>query len=165
MAFDAFLKLDGIPGESTDKAHTGWIELVEFHHGMDQPGASTRSSSGAPAAERVNHTAFTIVKELDKATPKLSVYCCNASPIAKAELEVCRATGEKICYMKYQFENIVITSVNLVGEAKAEGSIPLERVAMNYGKITWTYTETDHKTGKAKGNVEGHWDLDDNTGG
>ena len=28
MAFDAFLKVDGIPGESTDDKHKDWIEIL-----------------------------------------------------------------------------------------------------------------------------------------
>ena len=27
MAFDAFIKIDGIPGESTDEKHKEWIEV------------------------------------------------------------------------------------------------------------------------------------------
>ena len=27
MAFDAFLKIDGIPGESSDEKHADWIEI------------------------------------------------------------------------------------------------------------------------------------------
>ena len=35
MAFDAFLKIDGIPGESTDDKHKDWIEVLSFDFGMD----------------------------------------------------------------------------------------------------------------------------------
>jgi type VI secretion system secreted protein Hcp len=28
MAFDGFMKIDGIPGESTDAKHNGWIEIL-----------------------------------------------------------------------------------------------------------------------------------------
>ena len=28
MALDAFIKIDGIEGESTDSNHMGWIELI-----------------------------------------------------------------------------------------------------------------------------------------
>jgi bacteriocin-like protein len=32
-AYDAFLKIDGIPGESTDDKHKDWIEILSFNHG------------------------------------------------------------------------------------------------------------------------------------
>jgi hypothetical protein len=35
MAFDAFLKIDGIPGESTDDKHKDWIEILSFAHGLN----------------------------------------------------------------------------------------------------------------------------------
>ena len=28
MSFDAFMKVDGVEGESLDDGHTGWIELL-----------------------------------------------------------------------------------------------------------------------------------------
>ena len=30
MAFDSFLKIDGIQGESTDSKHQGWIEVLSY---------------------------------------------------------------------------------------------------------------------------------------
>jgi type VI secretion system secreted protein Hcp len=35
MAFDAFLKIDGIPSESTDDKHRDWIEILSFSHNLD----------------------------------------------------------------------------------------------------------------------------------
>ena len=31
-AYDAFLKIDGIAGESTDDKHKDWIEILSFNH-------------------------------------------------------------------------------------------------------------------------------------
>ncbi|MEO7652407.1 MAG: type VI secretion system tube protein Hcp, partial [Bryobacteraceae bacterium] len=44
--FDTFLKIDGIPGESTDDAHKEWIEVLDFDHEMTQPASATVSSAG-----------------------------------------------------------------------------------------------------------------------
>jgi len=51
MAYDAFIKLDGIEGESTDKQHPGWIEILNYDLDVSQiimipTGAKT---SSAPA--------------------------------------------------------------------------------------------------------------------
>ena len=75
MAFDAFIKIDGIPGESTDDKHKDWIEILSFHWGVSQPSSGGRSTGGAASAERCNHTDFSIVHTLDKASanrPSLS---------------------------------------------------------------------------------------------
>ena len=34
MAFDAFVKIDGIEGESTDEKHAGWIEVISYNAGL-----------------------------------------------------------------------------------------------------------------------------------
>ena len=36
MASDYFIKIDGIDGQSDDKAHGKWIEVVSFTHGSVQ---------------------------------------------------------------------------------------------------------------------------------
>jgi polygalacturonase len=46
MAFDAFLKIDGIPGESTDDKHKDWIEILSYSFDIDQPSSATDSSAG-----------------------------------------------------------------------------------------------------------------------
>ncbi len=39
MAVDMFLKIDGIPGESTDSKHKDWIEVLSYSFGASQPSA------------------------------------------------------------------------------------------------------------------------------
>ncbi len=58
MAFDAFLKIDGIPGESTDDKHKDWIEILSFSHGLSQAATGSRSSGGAATAERCQPQGF-----------------------------------------------------------------------------------------------------------
>ena len=71
MAFDAFLKIDGVPGESTDDKHKDWIEVLSFNFGESQPSSATASSAGGATTERVNFQDFGVVKHIDKSTPKL----------------------------------------------------------------------------------------------
>ena len=40
MAFDAFLKIEGIDGESTDKTHPGEIEVTSFSWGVSNTGST-----------------------------------------------------------------------------------------------------------------------------
>ena len=32
MSFDAFMKVDGVEGESLDDGHKGWVELLSYHY-------------------------------------------------------------------------------------------------------------------------------------
>ncbi|MGC9323797.1 MAG: Hcp family type VI secretion system effector [Desulfomonilia bacterium] len=165
MAFDAFLKIDGVPGESTDDKHKDWIEILSYSHGLSQPASGSVSSGGGRSAERCDHMDFTIVKAMDKATPKLALFCCNGSHIKEIKLELCRAVGDKQKYMEYKLTDVIVSSVRPGGSAEGGETLPLEEVSFNYGKIEWVYTETDHKTGKPKGDVKTHWDLVANKGG
>ncbi len=45
VAFDAFLKIDGIFGESTDDKHKHWIEVLDCNHGLTQPSSATAPGS------------------------------------------------------------------------------------------------------------------------
>jgi len=60
---------------------------------------------------------------------------------------------------------VIVSGVRPGGSAQGGENLPLEEVSFNYGKIEWTYTETDHRTGKPKGDVKAHWDLVANRGG
>lgn len=164
MAFDAFLKISTIPGESTDDKHKDWIEILSYHWGISQPSSGSSSSGGARSAERCNHQDFSIVKTLDKASPKLFLSCCKGEHIPEIKLELCRATGDKTKYMEYKLTDTLISSVRPGGSSKAGETLPLEEVSFNYSKIELIYTETDHASGKPKGDIKGLWDLTLNKG-
>jgi len=165
MGFDAFLKIDGIPGESTDSKHKDWIEILSYSHGVTQMAAGSASSGGARSAGRTDHADFSIVKTLDKASPVLALFASKGDHIKKVTLTLHRATGDKQEYMKYDMDNVLVTSVRPGGSSKGGEPLPLEEVSFNYDKITWEYTETDHKTGKAGGKITKWWSLVENKGG
>lgn len=162
MPFDCFLKIDGIEGESTDDKHKNWIELLSYSFGCSQAVGSSVSTGGARSGERVNIQDFSIMKVLDKASPKLFVNCCNGTHIKDITVEICRATGEKEKYMEYKLDDVMVTSYQPSGSSG--GEIPVESIAFNPAKVTLTYTATDHDTGKAAGNVTGNWDQATNKG-
>jgi type VI secretion system secreted protein Hcp len=165
MAFDCFLKISTVPGESTDDKHKDWIEILSFSHGVSQPSAGSASTAGGRAAERCDHQDFSVVKTLDKASPKLFLACCKGEHIPEVTLNLCRSTGDKQKYMEYKMTDVIVSSLRPGGSSQGGESLPLEEVSFNYGKIEMTYTATDHKTGKSAGDVKSHWSLVENKGG
>jgi type VI secretion system secreted protein Hcp len=156
-----YMEIEGIPGESTDAKHGEWIDVLAFSHGVSQPGGGATTSR---TTERSRHEDFTVTKELDKSSPKLALACCNGMHIPEVVIEVCRAdTGEK--YMRYILNDVIVASVSQDGSSQGAEGKPMEEVSLSYGKISWSYTEMDPMTGKAKGNVEAYWDLETNKGG
>jgi len=162
--FDIFMDIAGIDGESTDEAHDNWIDVLSYSHGVSLPGSSELSSGSTRSAGRSEHQAFSIVKTLDKTSPKLSLYCSSGTHIAEITIELCREGGDKRKYMEYTFTNVIIASVSVSGSTNSAEEKPVEEVTFNYGTIRWTYTETDPLTGKAKGDVSATWDIETNTG-
>lgn len=155
--FDAFLKIDGIPGESSDDKHKDWIELLSFNFGATQPSSASASTAGGASAERVNVQDFHVTKYLDKASPKLFEYCCKGTHIKEVTITLNRAGDDKLKYMEYKMEDVIISSVNVGGSSA--GDVPSESVSFNFGQIKLTYTQQKRKDGSGGGNVAGGWDL------
>lgn len=164
-AFDCFLEIEGIPGESTDDRHTEWIDVLSYSWGVSQPGSGLVSSGSTRSAERADYMDFSVVKTIDKTSPKLALYCSSGTHLDEVTLELCRAEEDKQRIMAYKMEDVIVSSVRPSGPTQGGEALPLEEVSFSYGKITWTYTEVDHKTGKPKGDVEAYWDLEANKGG
>lgn len=165
MAFDTFIKIDGIEGESTDDKHSGWIEVTSFNSGVSQRTSATASSSGGGSAERADFHDFSFTKQLDKATPKLALACADGSHIDSIIVEVCRAGTEKVKYMEIKMTNCIISGASISGggkEKSKETDFPVENVSINFGKIEWAYTVQKRQGGGAAGNVAGGWDLQKN---
>ena len=162
MAFDAFLNVDGIPGESSDDAHSDWIEILSYSAGVSQSASASASSGGGASSERADFQDFSIVKTLDKASPKLAVACADGTHISEVVLELCRAGGDKLKYMEYKLSDCIVSSHRPGGSAQGGETLPLEEVSFNYGKIEWTYTQQKRGDGSGGGNVAAGWDLEKN---
>jgi type VI secretion system secreted protein Hcp len=158
MAFDAFLKCEGIDGESADDKHKNQIEVLSYNTGVTQRASGSASSHGNLASERADFHPLVIVKALDKASPKLSLACATGEHLKTVTLELCRAGGDKQPYMEYKLTDVIVTSVRPGGSGRGE-SVPLEEVAFAYAKIEWKYTQTKVEGGGGGGNVVAGWDL------
>ena len=162
MPFDGFLKIDGIPGESTDERHKDWMDVLSYSFGIQQPISAPAGVSGGASAERVHFQDFIITKPLDKSSPKLAVACADGMHIGKVTVELCRANGDKAKYFEYRLSNCMIISYRAGGSAGGDENLPVETVAFNYGKIEWTYTQQKRADGSGGGQIAGGWDLEHN---
>jgi type VI secretion system Hcp family effector len=114
-AYEAYLKIDGIPGASTDAQHTGEINVLSFSWGVGRPASAAR---GARAAS-TSLSEFTIVKHVDVATPKLMMYCASGQHIPEATV------ATKL--MTYEMRDVIISS------CKDQGAN--ETVVLKYARI------------------------------
>jgi type VI secretion system secreted protein Hcp len=158
MAFDAFMKIEGVDGESSDEAHDKWIEVLSYSHGVSQP-VSSASATGGRTGGRADFQDFNIVKTVDAATPELNIKCAKGEHIPKMEMELCLASGDKHTFMKYTLEDVIVSSISPGGSAG--GDKPMENVTFAYGKIKWEYTPID-QTGAPGATTDRTWNLETN---
>lgn len=157
MAIDIYLQIDGIPGESLDSAHKGWISCDSAAWAVRQPKSAVASSCGGHTAERCEHHDMYISKLADLATPLLLQYCSAGKTIGRAKLDFMRADGNgiPIKYFDIELENVLISSVI---PKISEGEILSEHIAIRYSKVRWRYT-VQRIGGGSGGNISGGWDL------
>src|ERR1043166_1287332 len=137
MAVDAFLKIDGIDGESADKAHEKWIEIDGFSWSANQP-VSSASGTGARTAERVTISDVSITKIIDSSSPHLMLSCCNGKHFPNVKREICEASENKHRYLLVEMEDVILASYTPSGFKG--GDKVGESVGLNFGKIKWEYT-------------------------
>lgn len=160
MAFDAFLKIDGIPGESTDDKHKDWIEIVSYGHGVTQQVSETACSAGGASAGRADFNDFTLTKLVDKASPKLFEACCTGKHIKEIVIEVCRSGTDKQKFLEIRMEQVLISRYDHDGGESKD--FPTERVTFNSGMLKMTYSQQKRADGTLSGNVSAGWDLTKN---
>ncbi len=160
MASDMFLYIQDVPGESTDHAHSGWIEIVSLDTMLSSTvTADPSSSSGSGRTTgRADFSEITIGKVIDKSTPLLHEYCCSGRHIPQIRIELCRATGEKLVYMRYILQDAIISSV---GPVTVTPTNQLEQVSFRFGEIVWEYTSTG-RDGRPAGSTQTGWNLLEN---
>ena len=114
MACDTFLKLDQIPGESTDKAHKGEIEVLSCSWSAQSPGSIGSGTTGGGVGKAV-FSDFTFTKKVDLASPKLAKVAVNGGHIANATYTIRKAGGDggPVDYQVYEFEKIFISGIHV----------------------------------------------------
>jgi len=147
MAYDAFLKIDGIDGESLDSKHKGWIEVLSFSWGVSQPHSSSGQFTGHVVPED-----FTFTHAVDKSSPKLMLACAEGDQLNEVDVSFRKAgsSGGGIDYLKYSFFDVFFSSVRPGGQSvaqqlKIEDALPFEEVTFTYGKVQINYQQLDSR--------------------
>jgi type VI secretion system secreted protein Hcp len=158
-AFDMFIKIDGIEGESLDDKHRGWIDVLSVSQGV------TRSVSGA-GATRTNGLArfqdISVTKWLDKSTPKLLESVCNGKIFPKVEIDLVStgaAGGPTGKTVYYTLQDVIFTSSKQDGSATDDDPLPTESFSLNFTKIEYQYQSVDPGSGQTNSDVSAVCDV------
>lgn len=149
---DAFLAIDGIPGESTDAKHPGTIEITSWSWGETQ--SSTLGTGGGAGKVSIQDIHF-VTKKIDKSSPKLLLSTATGEHIKDATLYV-RKAGGSFDYLQIKLTDVLVSSYQTGGNGSDE--IPTESFSLNFAKIQYTYTGTDDK-GSPLPIIQSGWDV------
>jgi type VI secretion system secreted protein Hcp len=155
-AFDYFLKIDGIEGESRSALHKGEIDVESWSWGESR--ARPVGSGAGVGAGKVDMEDFSFSMQLSKASPKLFLACAEGNHIKAAWLTGHRATagGKEVDYfLKWSFSDLLVSSYRTgAGADQAPG----DQVTFGFAKI-----EVEYKLQKADGSfgetIKAGWDL------
>lgn len=159
MAVDMFLELDGIKGETADKAFKSKnaMDILAWSWGMSNTGTFHSGTGGG--AGKANFQDISITKYLDLATPNLMLFCSNGKHITKGTLTVRKAGENPLEYLKITLKNILVTSYS-TGGSGGEDRLT-ENVSLNFAEVKVEYAQQDEKGGKVGSNDYG-WNIAQN---
>ena len=130
MAVDMFLKIDGIDGEAQSHKHKGEIELLSFSWGLSQTVAAPGSGGGSG---KVQVSDFSIIKQIDAASPHLMEACCRGEHIRDVTMTLATKTKGQD-YLVVKLNDCLITSYQTSGGG-AGGALPAEQVSFNFSSV------------------------------
>lgn len=155
MEIKLYLKIDGIPGDSTERGYEEWIEAHQRSFSIKIP---TDPSHGAGSG-RAQFSDIKISKFADKSSIKLALACASVKAIANIIIAHTRpdsGTGTRKQYMVYTLKNCRITS--WAPSCTTENQLgDVEEVTLSYETIEYTYYPTTGNNSEKAG-----WDISKN---
>jgi type VI secretion system secreted protein Hcp len=155
MAVDAFLKLDGIKGESTDDKHKDEIDVLSWSWGLSQTG--TLAFGGGGGASKVQFQDFHFTSSISKASPLLFLGCATGEHIKEATITARKAGEKQQDFLIIKMNDVLITSYQTGGSSQSD-ALPTDQFSLNFAKIEYSYIPQKPDGGLASP-VGGGWDL------
>jgi type VI secretion system secreted protein Hcp len=158
MAFDAFLKIEGLDGESTRKGFEKQMEIMSFSLGA-MNSSTVGTGTGGSSGGKVSVNDFSVARITDSASPSLFKQLCSGKSYDSATVSLNKASGDDtpITYLKYDFQEVYVTNIQWAGSSGGSDS-PIEHVAFSFGAVKITYTPQAEGGGPGDP-VSNGWDL------
>jgi type VI secretion system secreted protein Hcp len=166
---DVFLKLDGIPGESTDDGHKREIDVSSVAIGLGRGGDGT-GSTGAPApstaatggsaARRARLYTLRLDKVYDASSPKLLQAAATGRRIKSAVLTFRRTSDNNVDFLTYTLGDVQVTSYDQGGKDGDDRDLGAleEEIGLSAAQIRVTERTVD-SDGKPGPVVTANWSV------
>ncbi len=150
MAFNLFIKFDGIMGESTDIRHKDEIDVLDWAWGVSMAG--TINSGGGAGVGKAAFSDLSFTHHIDKASPNLFKTCATGKHVKEAKLTVRRAIAPKPPsplsnpldvpnvaedFLIITMSEVMVTHVTPVGNTTSSSMI--ESVSLQFGRVDMEY--------------------------
>ena len=135
MAFDIFLKIDGVDGGSQSEKFVKWITLESFSWGETQVVAS--NSDGA-ATGKPQASALKVAGPVQQSSPKLMVACAAGTHFQKVQLVVINTRNNASPFLKFELEEVLVSSYEVGGNGSSN-QLPSDNFSLNFVKLTESF--------------------------
>ena len=156
MAIDMFLKFDNIDGESVDRAHKDWVDVLAWSWGMSNSG-STHVGGGAGAG-KANAQDLSYTSYVDASSVPLMQAVATGQFLKTAFLNVRgSARSSSVEFLKITLSEVLVTSLSTAGSSGDDRLT--QNVTLNFAKVEVDYQQTS-ATGKPIGApLVFEWDI------
>jgi type VI secretion system secreted protein Hcp len=135
MAFDAFLKLGTIEGDSQVKGFEDQIRIESFHWGVAN--ASSGTIGGGSAGGVASRQDFVFTAGSSKASPELFGASVTGEHIKEGLLTLRSAGGQQTNFSTIKLSDVTVAAYDQAGSD--DGSGPMDEFALRYAKLEFTY--------------------------
>jgi type VI secretion system secreted protein Hcp len=142
-AFDYFLRIDGIPGESADDKHKGEIEVETFSWGESQAAAGSSGSGGGAGRVTLHDLHFTAA--VSKASPMLMLACASGQHLKSAVVSARRTAKQPADFLTFSLSDVLVSGYAITA---SEDGPPTDSVSLNFSRI-----QLEYKAQKADGSL------------
>jgi type VI secretion system secreted protein Hcp len=152
---DIYLKLDGIPGDSTADRHAGEIVVLSYRTDIEIKLASHIGGGGG--AGKTDFSGIQFRKRLDKASVALLLACASGRHIASGRFTFARASEDALTFYTVTLEDVLVSHISqAVGSS--DSTPTEEEVTLQCRRIHWAFS-SQNPDGSQAPPITGGWDV------
>lgn len=160
---DMFLRLDGVQGESLDRAHQGEIEILSYTQSLTSviPPGKTPGQAGSAGTSKCNPV--TIYKFVDRSSPQLMQIVASGQHLMRGMITLRTQGQNPVEYYRITMEEVIITEVE---QSHTKISVPnpappraIEKVTLYAVRYTWHYLPQSPAGKAPTARLDARWDC------
>jgi type VI secretion system secreted protein Hcp len=129
---NAFARIDGVPGDSTNAQHAGEVDLTGVRAGLIGGGAAL---CGAGGAGKVNFDPIVVEKQVDRASVLLAARATLGTHLRTVRITLSSTGATPIAFLTYDLSDVRVVSIRQV----KRGNTLTEEVAFDFTRIAYTF--------------------------